>query len=88
VLCAAAPWAIIEAPAKGWTSGWVIGAGLASLAVLSTFVVWEARSRHPMLKLGFAVALGGVVVVLARLPSRVSRDSPDPSVRVPTNTAP
>jgi hypothetical protein len=28
-------------------------AGLASLAVLSTFVVWEARSRHPMLKLGF-----------------------------------
>ena len=46
-------WAIIEAPAKGWTSGWVIGAGLASLAVLATFVVWEARSRHPMLKLGF-----------------------------------
>ena len=46
-------WAIIEAPAKGWTSGWVIGAGLASLAVLAAFVAWEARSRHPMLKLGF-----------------------------------
>ncbi len=40
------------------------------------------------LAVGAAVALGGVVLVLARLPSRVSRDSPDPSVRVPTNTAP
>jgi hypothetical protein len=33
-------------------------------------------------------SLGGVVLVLARLPSRVSRDSPDPSARVPTNAAP
>jgi hypothetical protein len=40
------------------------------------------------LAVGAAVALGGVVLVLACLPSRVSRDSPDPSVRVPTNTAP
>jgi Major Facilitator Superfamily len=46
-------WAIIEAPASGWGSGKVVGAGLASLAVLGTFVAWEARSRHPMLKLGF-----------------------------------
>jgi EmrB/QacA subfamily drug resistance transporter len=46
-------WAIIEGPAKGWTSGQVIGAGLASLAVLGAFTVWEARSSHPMLKLGF-----------------------------------
>jgi EmrB/QacA subfamily drug resistance transporter len=46
-------WAIIEAPAQGWTSGQVIGTGLASLAVLGTFVAWEARSRHPMLNLGF-----------------------------------
>jgi hypothetical protein len=30
------------------------------------------------LAVGAAVALGGVVLVLARLPSRVSRDSPDP----------
>jgi EmrB/QacA subfamily drug resistance transporter len=44
-------WAIIEAPTKGWASGQVIGVGLASLAVLGTFVVWEARSRHPMLRL-------------------------------------
>ena len=46
-------WAIIEAPSRGWASGEVAGAGLASLAVLGIFAVWEARSRHPMLKLGF-----------------------------------
>jgi EmrB/QacA subfamily drug resistance transporter len=46
-------WAIIEAPANGWGSGKVVGAGLASLAVLGAFVAWEARSSHPMLKLGF-----------------------------------
>ena len=46
-------WAIIEAPASGWGSGKVVGAGLASLAVLGAFVAWEARSSHPMLKLGF-----------------------------------
>jgi EmrB/QacA subfamily drug resistance transporter len=46
-------WAIIEAPVKGWMSAAVAGAGLASLAVLGAFVAWEARSSHPMLKLGF-----------------------------------
>ncbi|MGD0607258.1 MAG: MFS transporter, partial [Streptosporangiaceae bacterium] len=46
-------WAIIEAPASGWGSGKVAGTGLASLAVLGAFVAWEARSSHPMLKLGF-----------------------------------
>jgi hypothetical protein len=33
------------------------------------------------LAVGAAVALGGVVLVLARLPLRVSRDSPDPQRR-------
>jgi EmrB/QacA subfamily drug resistance transporter len=46
-------WAIIEAPAHGWTAGQVVGAGLASLAVLGAFTAWEARCSHPMLKLGF-----------------------------------
>jgi EmrB/QacA subfamily drug resistance transporter len=46
-------WAIIEAPTQGWASAQVTGAGLAGLAVLGIFVAWEARSRHPMLKLGF-----------------------------------
>ena len=35
------------------------------------------------LAVGAAVALGGAVLVLACLPSRAMRDSPDPSVRVP-----
>ncbi len=46
-------WAIIEAPTNGWSSARVIGAGLGSLVALAAFVGWEARSRHPMLKLGF-----------------------------------
>jgi len=46
-------WAIIEAPTQGWTSGSVIGVGLASLVVLGSFVAWEANSDHPMLKLDF-----------------------------------
>jgi EmrB/QacA subfamily drug resistance transporter len=46
-------WAIIEGPTRGWTSGTVVGAGLASLGVLAAFVVWESRSTHPMLKLDY-----------------------------------
>jgi EmrB/QacA subfamily drug resistance transporter len=46
-------WAIIEAPTEGWTSLPVVGAGVAGLMVLGTFVIWESRSAHPMLKLGF-----------------------------------
>ena len=46
-------WAIIEGPTRGWTSGTVVGAGLASLLVLGGFVVWESRSTHPMLRLEF-----------------------------------
>ena len=46
-------WAIIEAPTQGWTSGRVMGVGLASIVVLGAFVTWEAHSRHPMLKLEF-----------------------------------
>ena len=46
-------WAIIEAPARGWASAEVAGAGLASVVVLGVFVAWEARSSHPMLNLAF-----------------------------------
>ncbi len=44
-------WAIIEAPAHGWTSPRVLGAGAAGLAALAAFVAWEARCEHPMLRL-------------------------------------
>jgi len=46
-------WAIIEGPAEGWTSGIVLGVGLASLVVLGSFFAWEAHSSHPMLSLEF-----------------------------------
>lgn len=44
-------WAIIEGPTEGWTSAIVVGAGVASIAVLGAFVAWEAHTRHPMLNL-------------------------------------
>jgi len=46
-------WAIIQAPVTGWTSPAVVGAGLASLAVLAAFAAWQARSGHPMLNPAF-----------------------------------
>ena len=46
-------WAIIEAPTLGWTSASVLAVGVGSIAVIAVFVAWEARSRHPMLKLSF-----------------------------------
>ena len=46
-------WSIIEAPVRGWSSGPVIVAGLAGLAVLTVFGLWERASTHPMLNLSF-----------------------------------
>lgn len=46
-------WAIIEAPAHGWSSARVAAAGCAGLAVLAAFAAWEMQSDHPMLKLHF-----------------------------------
>ena len=40
------------------------------------------------LAVGAAVALGGAVLVIARLPSRVPRDLPDPGVPVPAKQTP
>ncbi len=37
----------------GWGSLEVVLVGMASLAVIAAFIFWEARSRHPMLKLRF-----------------------------------
>ncbi len=46
-------WAIIEAPAYGWSSALVIGAGIGGLAVLACFARWERAASHPMLSLRF-----------------------------------
>ena len=45
-------WAIIESSDPGLDVDEVLGVGMASLAVIGTFVGWESRSSHPMLKLG------------------------------------
>ncbi|MGH9116315.1 MAG: DHA2 family efflux MFS transporter permease subunit [Acidimicrobiales bacterium] len=40
---------IIEGPARGWTSGLVLGAFVAAAVFLVGFVLWERRAAHPML---------------------------------------
>ena len=56
VLCAlglAGPvFALIRQPALGWGAPGVIGPALAGIALLATFLWWEARTPHPMLPLG------------------------------------
>jgi EmrB/QacA subfamily drug resistance transporter len=46
-------WGIIEAPARGWGSAVVLGAGSSGVAVLALFVGWELHTSHPMLNLSF-----------------------------------
>jgi EmrB/QacA subfamily drug resistance transporter len=45
-------WAIIEGPARGWSSAAVIGATTAGIVVLGLFAGWQRVSRNPMLNLG------------------------------------
>src|SRR5688500_16446044 len=42
-------WAIIEAPAKGWTSGPVAGAFVLAAGLLAAFVIWQRRAEAPLL---------------------------------------
>jgi len=42
---------IIEAPGNGWLSATTLGMAAVAVALLAAFVVWEARSDHPMLPL-------------------------------------
>ena len=51
-LLAGVVFGFIEAPARGWTSPWVLGAGLSGATALALFFVVEARGRAPMLPLG------------------------------------
>jgi EmrB/QacA subfamily drug resistance transporter len=46
-------WSLIEAPVRGWSSPWVIGAGAGGLAMLAAFAAWERASSHPMLNVRF-----------------------------------
>jgi EmrB/QacA subfamily drug resistance transporter len=44
-------YALTDGPGLGWTSPQILLAGVAGVAALVVFVVWERRSRHPMLPL-------------------------------------
>jgi EmrB/QacA subfamily drug resistance transporter len=46
-------WAIIEAPGRGWSSPPIVGSLAASVAILSSFVLWERHTDHPLLPLRF-----------------------------------
>jgi len=46
-------WAIIEASGRGWSSPWIIGALVGATAILSSFVLWERHTDHPLLPLRF-----------------------------------
>jgi hypothetical protein len=46
-----ATYTIIEAPDNGWLSVTTLGLAAAAIVLLALFVVWEARSDHPMLPL-------------------------------------
>lgn len=50
---AATLFGIIEAPARGWTDSLVLGGFALGLTLLAAFVVYELRSDHPMLEIGF-----------------------------------
>ncbi|HTW99640.1 MAG TPA: DHA2 family efflux MFS transporter permease subunit, partial [Acidimicrobiales bacterium] len=66
-------WAIIEAPGRSWTSPLVIGAFAGAAVILTTFIVWELRSDHPMLPLEFfkrrrySVAIASLALLLFAL---------------------
>jgi EmrB/QacA subfamily drug resistance transporter len=46
-------WAIIEAPAKGWTAPVILGSFALGAAILAAFLFWELHSSHPMLDMHF-----------------------------------
>jgi EmrB/QacA subfamily drug resistance transporter len=62
-------YAIIEAPAKGWTDPIVVTAFVAAVILIGLFLWWETRTEHPMLRLDFfknprfSAASGAVTLV-------------------------
>jgi EmrB/QacA subfamily drug resistance transporter len=44
-------WGMVRGNELGWTNGAIVGALVVGIALLSTFVAWEARADHPMLPL-------------------------------------
>lgn len=46
-------YAVIEAPAHGWSSGWTMTAFAVSIALVAAFVAWEMHHHTPMLEVRF-----------------------------------
>ena len=46
-------WAIIEAPALGWTDGTTLAAFAAAAVFIGGFIAWELHTDHPMLDVHF-----------------------------------
>jgi len=66
-------WAIIEAPARTWTSPAILAALVGSVLVIGIFVAWERHSDHPMLPMRFfrnrrySAAIASLLLVLFAL---------------------
>ncbi|GAB2656300.1 DHA2 family efflux MFS transporter permease subunit [Kribbella swartbergensis] len=46
-------WGVIHGESAGWSSAEVLGSFAAGVVLLAAFVLWEGRSAHPMVPLGF-----------------------------------
>lgn len=46
-------YAIIEAPSEGWTSGMILLIFAVAIVIFAGFIIWERRTRYPMLNLSF-----------------------------------
>lgn len=66
-------WAIIEAPSRGWAAPEILGAFVASAAIMIGFALWERHSTHPMLPVRFfrdrrySVAIASLALVMFAL---------------------
>jgi EmrB/QacA subfamily drug resistance transporter len=62
-------YALIEAPVKGWSNPYTIGAFGVALVVLAAFSLWELHQRDPMLDIryfrnpAFSTGAGGMILV-------------------------
>ncbi|MHB1209261.1 MAG: MFS transporter [Acidimicrobiales bacterium] len=66
-------WGIIDAPMRGWGSPLIVAALVIALLLTGTLVLWERRTSHPMLELGFfrsrrfSVAVAGLALTIFAL---------------------
>lgn len=66
---------VVKAQAWGWTSSETLAFGATAIALLTLFIVTEARSRHPLMRLGIfkiralAVANGSLMLIMSGMMS-------------------